>query len=210
MTTATRPPNTAMAHLPASCIAGDAGNPGVPTSQTLHIPYRLPGLNDIIGEMSGHLTMRGRRVYRYTQTKKRHTHSLVALIHAQGLRPVTGPVWVFCTWTEAGKLRDPDNIASGGCKLILDALKAAGIIANDGWRNIAGFEHRFEIGRPGVIVRLVDATAVRDMTAASDMARRAREREAELMAANTPRMGDGITPGKYKPTDGVNNGRHRG
>ena len=204
MTTATRPPNTAMAHLPASCIAGGTDPAGAPSFQTLRVPFRLPGLNDIISQMSGHLTMRGRRVYRYTQTKKRHTHSLVALIHAQGLRPVTGPVWVFCTWTEAGKLRDPDNIASGGCKLILDALKAAGIIANDGWRNIAGFEHRFEIGRPGVIVRLVDATAVRDMTAASDMARRAREREAELMAANTPRMGDGITPGKYKPTDGVN------
>lgn len=206
MTTATRPPNTAMAHLPASCIAGGTDPAGAPSFQTLRVPFRLPGLNDIIGQMSGHLTMRGRRVYRYTQTKKRHTHSLVALIHAQGLRPVTGPVWVFCTWTEAGKLRDPDNIASGGCKLILDALKAAGIIANDGWRNIAGFEHRFEIGRPGVIVRLVDATAVRDMTAAADMARCARELEAMLMAANEPRMGDGITEGTYRPTDGVNNG----
>jgi len=206
MTTATRPPNTAMAHLPASCIAGGAGNPGVPTSQTLHIPYRLPGLNDIIGEMSGHLTMRGRRVYRYTQTKKRHTHSLVALIHAQGLRPVTGPVWVFCTWTEAGKLRDPDNIASGGCKLILDALKAAGIIANDGWRHIVGFEHRFALGRPGVTVRLFDANAIFAQRNADELRRKARALEAVLMAANEPRMGDGITEGTYRPTDGVNNG----
>ena len=206
MTTATRPPNTAMAHLPASCIAGGAGNPGVPTSQTLHIPYRLPGLNDIIGEMSGHLTMRGRRVYRYTQTKKRHTHSLVALIHAQGLRPVTGPVWVFCTWTEAGKLRDPDNIASGGCKLILDALKAAGIIANDGWRHIVGFEHRFALGRPGVTVRLFDANAIFAQRNADELRRKARALEAVLMAANEPRMGDGITEGTYRQTDGVNNG----
>ena len=206
MTTATRPPNTAMAHLPASCIAGGAGNPGVPTSQTLHIPYRLPGLNDIIGEMSGHLTMRGRRVYRYTQTKKRHTHSLVALIHAQGLRPVTGPVWVFCTWTEAGKRRDPDNIASGGCKLILDALKAAGIIANDGWRHIVGFEHRFALGRPGVTVRLFDANAIFAQRNADELRRKARALEAVLMAANEPRMGDGITEGTYRPTDGVNNG----
>ena len=206
MTTATRPPNTAMAHLPASCIAGGAGNPGAPSFQTLRVPFRLPGLNDIISQMSGHLTMRGRRVYRYTQTKRNMTRTLVGLIRAQGIRPVTGPVWVECEWTEAGKRRDPDNIAAGGTKLILDALKAAGIIANDGWRHIVGFEHRFALGRPGVTVRLFDANAIFAQRNADELRRKARALEAVLMAANEPRMGDGITEGTYRPTDGVNNG----
>lgn len=205
MTTATHPPNTATVP-PATCYRkGEAGlHAGPPASQTLRVPFRLPGLNDIIGEMSGHLTMRGRRVYRYTQTKKRMTHALVALIHAQGLQPVTGPVWVACEWTEAGKRRDPDNIAAGGMKLILDALKAAGIIANDGWRHITGFEHRFGLGKPGVTVRLFDAKALFAQRDADDMRRQARDAEAALMAENTPRMGDGVTPGTYRPTDGVN------
>ena len=206
MTTATRPPRAATRIPPASCIAGDAGNPGARLSQTLHIPFRLPGLNDIIGEMSGHLTMRGRRVYRYTQTKRNMTRTLVGLIRAQGLRPVTGPVWVLCTWSEAGKRRDPDNIAAGGTKLILDALKTAGIIANDGWRHIVGFEHHFALGRPGVTVRLFDANAIFAQRNADELRRKARALEAVLMAANEPRMGDGITEGTYRPTDGVNNG----
>lgn len=208
MTTATRPPRTATAKLPASRhVAAGVGEPGARLSQTLVVPFRLPGLNDIIGQMSGHLTMRGRRVYRYTQTKRNMTRTLVGLIRTQRLDPVAGRVWVMCEWSEAGKRRDPDNIAAGGCKLILDALKAAGIIANDGWRNIAGFEHQFVIGKPGVTVQLVESA---EHETADDIRARAREAERVLAEAYTPPTGDGITPGKYKPTDGVNNGRDRG
>lgn len=36
-------------------------------------------------------------------------------------------------WFEADKKRDPDNITAGGRKIILDAMRATGMLKNDGW-----------------------------------------------------------------------------
>ena len=199
---ATQPPDTATGAATATLHQVDAGTPGARLSQTLTIPFRLPGLNDIIGEMSGHLTIRGRRVYPYTQTKKRFTTTLVRLIRDQGLVPMDGRLLVSCTWYERGRLRDPDNIASGGLKLILDALKTAGIIANDGWRNVAGFVHKFAIGRAGATITLV-AMPDEQRVPAPQLEAAARAAEAELAAGYSPRMGDGITPSCPRPTDGI-------
>ena len=43
------------------------------------------------------------------------------------------------TWGEPNKKRDPDNIAAGGRKFILDALVHSGILPNDGWANVTGW-----------------------------------------------------------------------
>ena len=49
-------------------------------------------------------------------------------------------------WYEPNQMKDPGNIA-GAEKLVGDALQAAGIIPNDGWKQISGFNHRFFIDK---------------------------------------------------------------
>ena len=56
------------------------------------------------------------------------------------------PVDVIFTWTCRNKRRDPDNIASAGQKILLDALQSAGVLPDDGWNQISRISHRFEIG----------------------------------------------------------------
>lgn len=64
-------------------------------------------------------------------------------------------------WFPANKKIDPDNIASGGTKIILDALRLLGVLANDGWssyvENDVAIEHVFNAPnatRFGVEVRI--------------------------------------------------------
>lgn len=47
-------------------------------------------------------------------------------------------------WYEKNRRRDKDNIAFAK-KFILDSLQEVGIIANDGWDEVAGFEDRFYV-----------------------------------------------------------------
>jgi len=55
-------------------------------------------------------------------------------------------------WIESNKRRDPDNVAFAK-KFILDAAQKAGLIENDGHKQIAGFTDRFEFGgQCGVVV----------------------------------------------------------
>jgi hypothetical protein len=66
-------------------------------------------------------------------------------IRASKLKPVKHyPVYVNITWKEPNRKRDPDNIA-GGKKFIMDALQAEGIIRNDGWKEIAGYNDYFRV-----------------------------------------------------------------
>ena len=59
-------------------------------------------------------------------------------------------------WVEKNRRRDPDNIAAG-CKFILDGLQPE-ILANDGWKQIIGITHIFNVvmknQSPGVFVAL--------------------------------------------------------
>ena len=72
---------------------------------------------------------------------------VVAAVIAAKLVPMEGPVEVGVTCIEGkprnGKMRDPDNIAGGGIKVILDALKECGIIADDNPRYVRNLFFRF-------------------------------------------------------------------
>lgn len=57
----------------------------------------------------------------------------------------TGPVWMKYTWYEPDKRRDKDNISSFGRKVIQDGLVKAGVLENDGWKQIEGFSDRFRV-----------------------------------------------------------------
>lgn len=47
------------------------------------------------------------------------------------------------TWYEPDRRRDMDNISSFGRKVIQDGLVKAGVLKNDGWKQIARFSDDF-------------------------------------------------------------------
>lgn len=55
------------------------------------------------------------------------------------------PYHVRFVWLEWNMRRDPDNVGSGGCKPILDALQEAGLISDDGWGYLGRIVHDYEI-----------------------------------------------------------------
>lgn len=122
-------------------------------------PGQLPGTNDIVAG-ARMLVRRGRngRGSRYSVDKKKIVSSMVAVIRSRKIPPMNR-IYVRFTWHEARANRDPDNIV-GGMKYVFDALKAkdgAGIIPNDGQKNVAGFAHKFVTSKtPGVLVEIED------------------------------------------------------
>jgi Holliday junction resolvase RusA-like endonuclease len=121
--------------------------------QALRIPYMLPGMNELLKLAKEARYNPGAR---YTRAKARSQSGIVAL--AKLMLDPYGPedqVRVSFEWLEPDRRRDPDNIAAGK-KIILDALVKAGILSNDGWRNIAPpLIDTWRVSRrTGVIVRL--------------------------------------------------------
>jgi hypothetical protein len=128
--------------------------------QTLIISRRVPGLNDIINastRVARNFNDHGGRHSSYSKTKADWKEYVVELCLEQRIRPVRFGVFVF-TWIEPNKGRDPDNISAGGRKLILDGLVAAGVIANDGWKQVRGLQDRafiVDTARVGAIVEII-------------------------------------------------------
>ena len=56
------------------------------------------------------------------------------------------------------KRTDPDNIAAGGRKVILDGLVEGGILPDDGWGDVEGFSDTFAVDKenPRVEVEIAD------------------------------------------------------
>jgi len=114
--------------------------------ERIWLPGRMPGLNDLMFKGIG------ARI-RFQKAPKR---AVLLLVQAQGIKPFNGPVALSFEWVEPNKRRDPDGICSGGSKTLIDALKTCGVIANDGWKHIAGIAHswRCDPQNPGVLVTI--------------------------------------------------------
>lgn len=109
-------------------------------NQRFNIKGRLMGRNEHDYLNRSHWA-KGRKAKEDEQAK------VMAAILAAKLEPMEGPVEVGVTFIEGkaknGKLRDPDNIESGGIKVILDALKECGIIPDDNPRIVRNLFFRF-------------------------------------------------------------------
>lgn len=71
-------------------------------------------------------------------------------VHSTGrprLSPERLPVTVHFVWYEVDRHRDPDGVRSGGAKLMLDGLVAAGVLPFDTHEAIVGFTDSFKFGR---------------------------------------------------------------
>jgi Holliday junction resolvase RusA-like endonuclease len=120
------------------------------------VPGKIPGMNEVIAAAKGC----GGRGLGYSAQKKRWGQAITAIIRSHK-PPKMNRVHVSFAWHEAKANRDPDNISSGQ-KFVFDSLVDAGVIPNDGQKNVAGFVHSFEVSKtPGVWVE-VEETYVKE------------------------------------------------
>lgn len=112
---------------------------------TIVIPGELPDLNTIIDESKKHWAS-------YSTMKKENTEMVAWLAKGKGkFKKINLEIIWYCK----NKRKDKDNI-SVGQKFILDGLVQAGVIENDGWKQIGDIKHRFKIDKnnPRVEVRI--------------------------------------------------------
>lgn len=105
-------------------------------SVKLIIPGKLPNLNEIIDESKKHWT-------KYRKLKSSETEMVAWL--AKKL-PKMDRINLTITWYCKDKRQDKDNIMVGQ-KFILDGLVEAGVIKNDGWKEIGDIAHKFLIDK---------------------------------------------------------------
>ena len=100
------------------------------------IPGELPDLNTIIEVAKQHYG-------NYSRMKRVNTETVTWV--AKKL-PVMTRIRLTCRWYCKDRKKDKDNI-SVGIKFILDGLVEAGIIANDGWKQVDSFGHEFYVDK---------------------------------------------------------------
>jgi hypothetical protein len=111
------------------------------TLATLWVPGPLPGLNELIDAAKGS----GGRGAGYARLKRQWTQIVWAHAKLARLPAFPGRVILDFGWYERDRRRDPDNVAAGGRKLILDGLVAAGVLEGDGWRFVQSWTDRFYV-----------------------------------------------------------------
>jgi len=111
------------------------------------IPGTLPGLNEIINQSKSHWNEYRTMKWDYTMLVK---------MCARGLNPVEQADFII-TWFCPDKRRDKDNVIAGQ-KFLFDGLRAAGVIENDGWKQIRDITHRFEVDKlnPRIEVEIIE------------------------------------------------------
>ena len=106
------------------------------------IPHELMDLNKFIN------LQRGNR-YGGAKAKKDQTNLCTMYIKramANGLKVKQYPITIRFKWVMPNRRKDKDNIAFAK-KFILDGMQDAGLIVNDGWKEIDGFEDTFEVDK---------------------------------------------------------------
>lgn len=105
------------------------------------IPGELPDLNTIIAE-----SKRGRGKWQpYNEMKQEHTN-IVAWIAKSEIKKKLEKIDLEITWICRNRRKDKDNIMAG-TKFILDGLVTAGVIENDGWKQIGDINHKFKVDK---------------------------------------------------------------
>lgn len=99
----------------------------------LFIPGPTPSLNDVINAKGG-----GRGGFsRYTAMKKRWGGNIALLATAARFQVPKAGFYTYLLH-ERDRRRDPSNALSGAVKMIEDGLQEAGLLENDGWKQVLG------------------------------------------------------------------------
>lgn len=117
----------------------------------LVIPGTLPNLNDYIEALD--------RNRHKGAILKKQTERVIMLCAKSQLRGVSFkvPVVMRYSWYEPTRRRDKDNVSAFGRKCIQDALIRAGVLENDGWKEIDSFSDHFFVDKkkPRVEVEII-------------------------------------------------------
>jgi len=114
--------------------------------EKLVIEGELPGLNEIIEYSKEHWA-------KYAGEKHFRTQEIAYLAKNQ-IKGKYKKVDLAFTWFCKNKKRDKDNIIAGQ-KFVLDGLVAAGVIENDGWKQIGNILHYFEVDKKNPRVEII-------------------------------------------------------
>lgn len=100
------------------------------------IPGELPGMNEIIAVSK-------KRYILYSQMKKQYT--AVVSDAAEGYPQLESADFII-HWFCKNNRKDKDNIIAGQ-KFIFDGLVHAGVLPNDGWKEIGDITHRLQVDK---------------------------------------------------------------
>jgi hypothetical protein len=111
-----------------------------PKTHCFTITSVLPTLNEFI---------LAERTNRFAGAKMKKTATRVchySAIHLKGKVDKSLKYDVEFEWNLPDMRKDPDNVASMGCKCIFDGLVSAKVLADDGAKNIGNISHKFLYG----------------------------------------------------------------
>lgn len=111
------------------------------------IPGQMPNLNDYLSaERIKFKTMYGKTNTKGNEMKQKWTqYSIVYIRKSVKSLKIEKPVKLYYKFYEPNMKRDLDNIASFAMKVIQDSLVKAGVLQNDGWKWIKGFDCEFDV-----------------------------------------------------------------
>lgn len=107
-------------------------------TQTLKIPGELTDLNTYINKERTNKFMAHK-------IKKEETEIIAMLCKVQRLEPMESPVNILYQFYCKNKKKDKSNIAAMAIKSIEDGIVTAGVLTNDGWKDISGFQTEWYI-----------------------------------------------------------------
>lgn len=107
------------------------------------IKFKLPSLNEYIDACR-------RNKYQGAKFKRETEDTIYPWI--RWMKPFENPVKIYFEWHEKEYRRDPDNVAAGGRKFILDCLVKSGILKYDSRRYIVGWQDSFFYGSEQKVV----------------------------------------------------------
>lgn len=106
--------------------------------KTYTIPGKLPGMNEYTAANRSN-------AYHGANMKKGCQRDVEIILRSQGICHPKEPVKLIYRWYEKNRRRDMDNVAAFGMKVIHDAIVGVGILKDDGWKDITGFDHTFHV-----------------------------------------------------------------
>lgn len=125
------------------------------TAAEFFVPGPLPGNNEII-DACKRKVRRGSGLFpAYMVMKQQWMVVVIAAARRAKLNTYGDSKVSFAFhWLEPDRRRDPDNVSSGGRKIVLDGLVKGGYLKNDGWKNVRGWSDSWDVSakNPGVRV----------------------------------------------------------
>lgn len=124
--------------------------------QRLWLPGPMPGFNELIAAAKQHGTKTSK--WNGYAAMKRAAEQIVVLRARTDKFQGFGAAHFTYLFHEPHRRRDPSNVMAAGIKIVEDALRHGGFMANDGWRQVLGIRAHWVVSpkRPGVTVFVSD------------------------------------------------------